>query len=348
LCLHLNFSWKCDLAQLKLLVCSVRKASSTNYGLYKGIIGTMIHKSSRNYIVLSGLLILAFVLTACGQSNLKPTPVVEITAPIPVQTTPAPAETGLPSAPDVTPTPEIPLAARVNGIGIPLSVYQPEVERLVAAGTVPVEQAGQVVLAAMVDEILLSQAAYQAGFNLDEAALAERLVSLAAGAGGEQALVEWQTANGYAPESFRHALAQSAAAAWMRDQIANQVPETAEQVHVQQILLYNLNEATQILTQVRSGTSFASLAARQDPVNAGDLGWFPRGYLPESPLEQAAFTLNTGEISEIIETPLGFHILQVLEVSESQPLLPQARLVLQKQAVQNWLQEHRSRAEIII
>jgi parvulin-like peptidyl-prolyl isomerase len=196
-------------------------------------------------------------------------------------------------------------------------------------------------LEALIDEALLVQAARKEGFFLDDASVEERLSKLANDVGGAEALLKWMTDNGYSTDSFRSALAQAMAAAWMRDKIAVSVPETAEQVHVQQILLPNSVQANQIMVEIRFGTSFATLAVRQDPVNAGDLGWIPRGYLAEAAIEAAAFSLSAGEISEIIETSLGFHILQVIEVNANQPLAPDARLVLQKRAIQDWLQQQR-------
>ncbi|HSV77148.1 MAG TPA: peptidylprolyl isomerase [Bacteroidales bacterium] len=65
------------------------------------------------------------------------------------------------------------------------------------------------------------------------------------------------------------------------------------------------------------GTSFATLAIlySEDPGSArrgGELGFFGRGELyPE--FEAAAFTLRPGELSEIVETQAGFHIIQMIE-----------------------------------
>jgi peptidyl-prolyl cis-trans isomerase SurA len=72
-----------------------------------------------------------------------------------------------------------------------------------------------------------------------------------------------------------------------------------------------------ILDSINHGTDFSIMAKRysQDPasaVNGGDLGFVKRGvFYPE--FESAAFALNIGQISNIIESPAGYHIIQLLE-----------------------------------
>lgn len=77
----------------------------------------------------------------------------------------------------------------------------------------------------------------------------------------------------------------------------------------------------QILDGVRrravSGESFASLAGQysQDPGTAsqgGDLGTFGRGEMVK-PFEDAAFALQVGEISDVVETPYGLHVIRLQE-----------------------------------
>jgi parvulin-like peptidyl-prolyl isomerase len=66
-----------------------------------------------------------------------------------------------------------------------------------------------------------------------------------------------------------------------------------------------------------AGENFAQLARRysQDPATApsgGDLGSFSRGDMVK-PFEDAAFALEPGEISEVVESPYGFHLIQVTD-----------------------------------
>jgi peptidyl-prolyl cis-trans isomerase D len=75
--------------------------------------------------------------------------------------------------------------------------------------------------------------------------------------------------------------------------------------------------AEELLKQVKSGGNFADLAQKnsEDTVSAekgGDLGFIVRGQTVPN-FEQAAFTLKPNEISDLITTEYGFHIIQVLE-----------------------------------
>ena len=68
---------------------------------------------------------------------------------------------------------------------------------------------------------------------------------------------------------------------------------------------------------VEDGANFSELASKNsdDPGSArlgGDLGWQKRGqFVPE--FEAAAYTLEAGEISEVVETEFGFHVIQLIE-----------------------------------
>jgi len=241
----------------------------------------------------------------------------------------------------------VPLAATVNGEAISLAEYQEELKRYQAViGTELATVDQQRVLNELIDQLLLAQGAAQTGFHADEKAVQERINGLTSRLGGEQALIDWMTTNGYDETSFHQSLARSMAAAWMRDQIAAGVPQAVEQVHARQILLYNSEEADRVLAQLRSGSNFADLAAQYDPSAGGDLGWFPRGYLLDPKLDEAAFSLQPGEFSAVIQTAAGYHILQVVEREPNYPLEPQARLALQRQALADWIAARRSQSQI--
>ena len=68
-----------------------------------------------------------------------------------------------------------------------------------------------------------------------------------------------------------------------------------------------------LLAQVKAGTPFAELAqAHSDCPSAadgGDLGQFGRGQMVK-PFEDAAFGLPVGGVSDVVETPFGYHIIQ--------------------------------------
>jgi peptidyl-prolyl cis-trans isomerase C len=86
-----------------------------------------------------------------------------------------------------------------------------------------------------------------------------------------------------------------------------------------------LKKAEDILEKAKKGEDFAKLASEysDDPgskAKGGDLGFFSAGSMVGK-FEQAAFTLKPGEISPVVETEFGYHIIKVEErkAAEQQP-----------------------------
>jgi len=81
-------------------------------------------------------------------------------------------------------------------------------------------------------------------------------------------------------------------------------------------------QAGDILKKIKAGDDFAKLASEfsDDNVsktNGGDLGFFARGSMVK-PFEDAAFALKPGEISDIVETRFGYHIIKVDEKKDAE------------------------------
>jgi peptidyl-prolyl cis-trans isomerase C len=99
-------------------------------------------------------------------------------------------------------------------------------------------------------------------------------------------------------------------------------------------------KATDLLKQVKAGKDFAELAKQhsQDPgsaVQGGDLGFFQQGQMVGA-FERAAFALKPGEVSDIVETPFGFHIIKMAEKQSArtvpiEEVKPQIEQFLQNQ-----------------
>ena len=260
------------------------------------------------------------------------------------------------STPTASPTPTatpVPLAVSVNGKGIPVPEFEAELARYQQAqtalgNTVSPETARKTVSDELVNVLLLAQGAAEKGYVVDDAKLQSRVDALAAQIGGMEDLKTWQKAHGYTDADFRADLRRQMATAYMRDQISVSVPVSTEQVHVKQILLYNEAAAKQALGYLKAGWKFNDLAAQYDPLTKGELGWFPRGYLPDQAIEEAAFALQTGQYSDIIQTQAGYDILFLVERSPARPLSPDALLTLQEHALQTWLTQRRNESSIVI
>jgi peptidyl-prolyl cis-trans isomerase C len=78
------------------------------------------------------------------------------------------------------------------------------------------------------------------------------------------------------------------------------------------------------------------------------LSWFPRGYLLEPVVEEAAFSMQVGEVSEIIHSGVGYHIIKLLGREPDHPLSPDAYLALQEIALKDWVAQQRAAAQVVL
>lgn len=119
------------------------------------------------------------------------------------------------------------------------------------------------------------------------------------------------------------------------------VPQNADAATRQQAK----SKAETLLKDLKAGKDFAATAKAnsQDPgsaPNGGDLGYFEQGQMVP-PFEQAAFALKAGEISEIVETQFGYHIIKVADKQDSR-VVP---LEEAKQQIEQYLTQQSRQAE---
>jgi peptidyl-prolyl cis-trans isomerase C len=285
--------------------------------------------------------ILALIITGCKQQSQVPVQPI-VTIDVPTNTPVEPTQINEP------------MALEVNGEGITKVEFQQEIQRYQSALTKagiqlpdPSDQKNKVV-DELVDQLLLKQGAIEAGYSISSGDIQTKLDGLSQKLGGTDALSKWINENFYTDQTFRATFERSVYATWMRDEIIKNLPDVAEQVHARQIRVLSEGEARGILAQLQSGSDFATLAELYDPVTKGDLGWFPHGYLTQPAVDDAAFSLDVGGTSQIIQSEVGFHIVQVLEKDSQHKLTPDTLKFIQNQALLNWLDEKRSSSEIVI
>lgn len=95
-----------------------------------------------------------------------------------------------------------------------------------------------------------------------------------------------------------------------------------ERVKARQIVVASKRTANKILRELKKGREFEKLAVENSlgPEGrfGGDLGYFTRGDMPEE--FNVVFSMEKGQISEVIKSPYGFHIFKVEDRTEDQRL----------------------------
>ena len=84
-------------------------------------------------------------------------------------------------------------------------------------------------------------------------------------------------------------------------------------IRASHILVKTKKEAEELLEQLKMSADFSKLAREHSECpskkRGGDLGKFSRGKMVK-PFERAAFALEKGQISDIVQTQFGYHIIK--------------------------------------
>lgn len=288
----------------------------------------------------------------------------------------APATATTPPTPtSVPPTPTPPLAASVNGEPVYLATYEEELVRqeqgqaLVLPGSVTSDEQDDLrtrVLDMLIEQVLIEQAATEYGISITPQRVDEEVEALrqqGTDTGGEGSFEQWLAANQWTEETFREALAYQMLVEQVSTLVTANVPEAVTQVRARYLQVDDLALAQSLRSQlVGEGTDgiagFSDLAReysldRSTAENGGDLGYFARGMLLVPEIEEAAFALEPGEVSDVINAtvPGGeqttYYLVQVVDVDPERPLEPQFRAQLLEERFDQWLAEQWAQAEIV-
>ncbi len=135
----------------------------------------------------------------------------------------------------------------------------------------------------------------------------------------------------------------------------------AIQVRLAHILVRNRPEAERAREEILKGTPFETVAASssidQTASTGGDLGYMRRGEMIHE-LEEVAFSLKVGEVSDVIASGYGYHILKVLDrhPGAGQPSFESKRSAVlsfltskrRREAFDGWLREIEVRSSVYI
>jgi len=108
-------------------------------------------------------------------------------------------------------------------------------------------------------------------------------------------------------------------------------------------------QAEELRARAVKGEDFAALARKYsgDQItakNGGDIGFLAKGTMPES-FDEALFSLEVGEISDVVETPYGFHVIEVLAIREGDVPVEEAKRELAEELYRSdWLEARARKA----
>lgn len=300
-----------------------------------------VRPSHRTFISALALSLI-FLLAGCGQAA---TPTL-------------PPESSLPQTSEETPVAEDQpqYVALVNGQPITLEAFQRELQRFEAGqAALGFEVSGQAsyqqqVLDLLIEQELIRQQAAAQGISVSDeevdATIAEMIQE-----SGEEYFYGWLAGNFYSLEEFREVIRMDLLTDQLLAPVIESVPTVAEQVHARHILVNSQTEAEEVLARLQAGEDFAALAAQYSVDvttrdNGGDLGWFPRGGLLVPEVEEVAFSLQPGQISGVVQTAWGYHIIQTLEFDPAREVEAETRQRLIERAIEEWRLSLRSGADI--
>lgn len=155
---------------------------------------------------------------------------------------------------------------------------------------------------------------------------------------------------GLSDADFREMVRTSLLWVKVQDHLAAQVPDEAEQVHLLAIKLDSQEKAQEVRSRLEAGGDFAALAQElstdeSTKAKGGDMGWLPRGIYPE--LDETAFSLQPGTLSQVVATPAGeFYLLKVAEKAAKRPVDEDNRNVLKSMAFRDLLEQKRKASRL--
>lgn len=324
-------------------------------------------KRDPNYIKNLHLIALCFAVLlfiGCRQDDLPATAVSPESAaqpPSTLQSTQVPTAV-VPTSIPPTPTPTEPLAAVVNGQQIFLSSYERLVTRFEASNPDSSIDYGALSLDALIDNMLITQAAERSGVAVSEAQIDEEMRLLIDAAGGQENFEAWLNSNFYTVEEMRQEVRFGLLSAPVLADVTAAVPATSEQVHGRYIKVADETLANSLYSQLQNGADFITLA-NQNSIpeltsanpNGGDIGFFgvdwPLEGVPPT-FAETAFTLAPGQVSQPFSAVESdgityFYIVQAV-AKEIRPLPQQLLDQRRQEAIVAWIQSLRQNADITI
>lgn len=185
------------------------------------------------------------------------------------------------------------------------------------------------ILEKLITEKLITESAKEKNITVTDEEFNEQLKNYEEILGGEEKYKEFLKQNNLTEEYFKDSIKKEMIIDKYKNDYVNGLKISEEEakkhfeenkdayvkIRASHILVKTEEEAKKVLEKIQKGEDFHALAATESidnmsAVQGGDLGFFARGQMvPE--FEEAAFSLKPGEVSEIVQTDYGYHIIKV-------------------------------------
>ena len=147
--------------------------------------------------------------------------------------------------------------------------------------------------------------------------------------------------SGLSTQGYRDVVAADVASKAIQPMFLAEAPKTADQVRFRVIVLSTEDAAKAALQRLQNGEDFATVAKEvsQHAASAqqgGEQDWTPRGIL-EPVLDQALFSLEINQISDVLAGNSAYFIVQVEERQDQRDTTDTQRSALANQAQQAWI-----------
>lgn len=193
-------------------------------------------------------------------------------------------------------------------------------------------------LDSMINDELTLQEAKKNNVKLSEGELKETIDQIEEYHGGKEALHKYIKEQGLTVKKFENIIEEQLIINKFKEKLTSDVKVTEEEVkkyydenkelyqlsspeiRASHILVDTEDEAKKLLSELKAGADFAELAKKYSKCpskeKGGDLGFFGKGQMdPE--FEKAAFALKPGQLSDIVKTSHGYHIIKVTDERSS-------------------------------
>jgi parvulin-like peptidyl-prolyl isomerase len=139
---------------------------------------------------------------------------------------------------------------------------------------------------------------------------------------------------GLSDEEYREVVKTGLIQQGVSEYFLDQVPQSAEQVHVEAISVDTEEEAMEVMGNLSAGEDFNSIAAK---LGGGDIGWLPRGIASQE-FDDVAFNpdIELGSVTPF-GTDNGWYIIKVLGREEDKAIDEATRNQLAVNAISSWM-----------